>query len=318
MEVISSNSEELCRIRSEKIDIFKESMNASKNILFIVNPFAGYHSKEHVPDLIDELIPKEKFNYKIINTEYAGHAHELALKAKEDRTDIVVAVGGDGTLNEVASALAHSDVILGIVPGGSGNGLSMHLGIGRSKRKALKKISQLNIKNIDTGNVNGKFFINMAGVGMDGLVAYKTKLSNRRGFSTYFKGAIWESVKYKNRRYKVEVEGKEYDGKFLSVNVANGSMFGYNFTIAPDADTSDGLMNTLMIHDSHKINYFGNAWRFFAGRIHKSHFASTEKSKNIKITAYEDSYMHIDGEGYPIEAGEFEFNIEPNSLRVIC
>lgn len=293
-------------------------MNTPKNILFIVNPFAGYHSKENVPDLINEIIPKAKFNYSIVNTEYAGHAHELALEAKDNKIDVVVAVGGDGTLNEVASALTYSDVILGIVPGGSGNGLSMHLGIGRSKRKALKKILELNITEIDSGKVNGKFFVNMAGVGMDGLVAYKTKLSSKRGFSTYFKGALWESVKYKNRRYKVEVDGKEYDGKFLSVNVANGSMFGYNFTIAPDADTSDGLMNTLMIHDAHKMDYFGNAWRFFAKRIHKSQLASTEKSTNIKITAYEDSYMHIDGEGYPIEAGEFEFNILPNSLKVIC
>lgn len=293
-------------------------MNTPKSILFIVNPFAGYHSKENVPDLIDEIIPKSKFDYTIVNTQYAGHAHELAIEAKENKIDVVVAVGGDGTLNEVASALVYSDVTLGIVPGGSGNGLSMHLGIGRSKRKALKKILELNVTKIDAGKVNGRFFVNMAGVGMDGLVAYKTKLSSKRGFSTYFKGAIWESVKYKNRHYKVEVGGKEYDGKFLSVNVANGSMFGYNFTIAPDADTSDGLMNTLMIHDAHKIDYFGNAWRFFAKRIHKSQLASTEKSTNIKITAYEDSYMHIDGEGYPIEAGEFEFNILPKSLKVIC
>lgn len=289
-----------------------------KNILFIVNPFAGYHSKAKVPKLINQYISKELFDYQISFTEYSGHAHELAQHAKGQNYDAVVAVGGDGTLNEVASALVYSDVPLGIVPAGSGNGLSMHLGIGRSKKRALIRIVQFNTKYIDSGEVNDRFFINMAGVGMDGLVAYKTKLSSKRGFSTYFKGALMESVKYKNRHYKVEVEGKEYDGKFLSVNVANGSMFGYHFTVAPNADESDGLMNAMLIHDAHKIDYFGNAWRFFAKRIHKSHFASSEITTNVKITAYEDSYMHIDGEGYPIEAGEFEFKIMPSSLKIIC
>ncbi len=298
--------------------LYSDSMSDRKKLIFIVNPFAGYHSKENVPALIDQYISDDLFDYEIRETQYAGHAIELAQEAVAEGVDAVVAVGGDGTLNEVASALVHTDTTLGIVPGGSGNGLSMHLGIGRSKKKALRKIAQYNTKTIDTAQVNDKFFVNMAGVGMDGLVAYKTKLSTKRGFSTYFKGAIWESVKYKNQRYKVEIDDKEYEGKFLSVNVANGSMFGYNFTIAPDADEADGLVNALMIHDAHKIDYFGNAWRFFAKRIHKSHFASTEKTTTLKITAYEDSYMHIDGEGYPIEAGEFEFVVHPQSLRVIC
>ena len=293
-------------------------MSKKRNILFIVNPKAGYHSKDKVPALIDQFIPDHQFDYRVVFTEYAGHASEIAKSAIAQHVDAVVAVGGDGTLNEVASALVYSDVPLGIVPGGSGNGLSMHLGIGRSKKKALNRIAQFKTKYIDSGEVNDRFFINMAGVGMDGLVAYKTKHSSKRGFSNYFKGAIMESVRYKNCRYKVEVDGKEYDDKFLSVNVANGSMFGYHFTVAPNADESDGLMNTMLIHDAHKIDYFGNAWRFFAKRIHKSHFATTEVTTSVKITAYEDSYMHIDGEGYPIEAGELEFKIMPASLKVIC
>ena len=127
-----------------------------------------------------------------------------------------------------------------------------------------------------------------------------------------------EGLKYRNQPYKIEIDGKEYKGKFLSVNVANGSMFGYNFTIAPNADTADGLMDALIIHDAHKIDYFGNAWRFFAGRIHKSKFASVDKSATIKVTSYEQTYMHIDGEGYSCDAGEYEFKVSPQSLNVIC
>jgi len=278
-----------------------------QRLLFIINPFAGFRSKDRIPKLIDTIIPKETYICDMKYTEYAGHASELAAEGVKQRYDAIIAVGGDGTLNEVASSMTNTDVPLGIVPGGSGNGLSMHLGIGRSAKKGLKKIAKMHIKSMDTVTMNDKFYLNMAGVGIDGLVAYKTKLSSKRGFGPYLKGAL-----------VVEIDGKKYEGKFLSVNVANGSMFGYNFTIAAEADTSDGLLDALMIHDSRKINYFGNAWRFWAGRIHKSKFASLDKSTSIKLTTYEDSYMHIDGEGYPCPAGTFEFKVNKDSLKVIC
>ena len=293
-------------------------MRNKKNILFVVNPFAGHGSKAKIPDLIVKSVDKTKFDFNLTFTEYAGHASEIAKDAKEKGLDAVISVGGDGTVNEVASALAYSDTALGIIPGGSGNGLSMHLGIGRNARKALRIIDQFQTKVIDTATVNDKFYVNMAGVGIDGLVAYKTKQSTKRGFRTYLKGALSEAVKYKNQTYKVEIDGKVQEGKFLSINVANGSMFGYNFKIAANADTSDGLVDALMVHDAHKMNYIGNAWRFWAGRIHKSKFASLNQVSSIKVTTFEDSFMHVDGEGYPFGAGELEFKVMKQSLTVIC
>lgn len=293
-------------------------MSVKKQILFVVNPFAGHGSKAKIPQLIEKHIDRNKFDFEVVKTEYAGHAMELAEQAKNDQIHAVVSVGGDGTVNEVASSLIYSSTALGIVPGGSGNGLSMHLGIGRNAKKALAIIDSFNTKTIDTATVNNRFYVNMAGIGIDGLVAYKTKQSAKRGFSTYLKGALTEAIKYKNQTYKVEIDGRSVEGKFLSVNVANGSMFGYNFKVAANADTSDGLVDTVMIHDAHKMDYFGNAWRFWAGRIHKSKFASLDQATNIKVTTYEDSYMHIDGEGYPFSAGELEFKVLKQSLRVIC
>ncbi len=293
-------------------------MTDKKNILFIVNPFAGHGSKSKIPDLIVKSVDKSRFDYDLVFTDYAGHASELAQSARDRELDAVISVGGDGTVNEVASSLTYSDTALGIIPGGSGNGLSMHLGIGRNARKALTVIDRYHVKMIDTATVNDKFYVNMAGVGIDGLVAYKTKQSSRRGFSTYLRGALSEAVKYKNQTYRVEIDGVIQEGKFLSINVANGSMFGYNFKIAANADTSDGLVDALMVHDAHKMNYFGNAWRFWAGRIHKSKFASLNQVSSIKVTTYEDSFMHVDGEGYPFSAGELEFKVLKQSLRVIC
>jgi len=293
-------------------------MKQKKSILFIINPFAGHSSKDRIPRLIKERFTAERFDYKMVMTEYAGHASALAKQARDIGTDAVIAVGGDGTINEVACSLTYSDTALGIIPGGSGNGLSMHLGIGRNARKALKIIEQFESKVIDTATVNDQLFVNMAGIGLDGLVAYKTKMSSSRGFKTYLKGALTEAIKYKNQTYKVEIDGQELKTKFLSINVANGSMFGYHFKIAANADTSDGLVDTLMIQDAHKMDYFGNAWRFWAGRIHKSKFARLEQTSSIKVTSYEDSFMHIDGEGYPCSAGELEFKVQEKSLKVIC
>jgi YegS/Rv2252/BmrU family lipid kinase len=291
--------------------------SGKKNVQFIINPFAGRSTKDKLPELIKSSLDPNEFEYDIRFTQFSGHASELTKKALLENVDAVVAVGGDGTLNEIASELKNSKTPLGIIPGGSGNGLSMHLGIGRNATKALKIFANFRTKMMDTAMVNDRFYLNMAGVGIDGLIAYKTKLNHKRGFTNYVKGAIVEGLKYKNQIYKVAIEDKEYEGKFLSINVANGSMFGYNFTIAADADTTDGLMNTLMIHDANKINYVGNAWRFWAKRIHKSKLASTGKSTNIKLIIYEDSYMHVDGEGFPCKAGEFLFSVAPKSLKVI-
>lgn len=288
-----------------------------KKILFIINPFAGYHSKDNMPNIIKEAIPSDLFDIDIVETKHAGHASEIAREMLMEDIDALVAVGGDGTINEVASEIIYSDVALGIVPGGSGNGLSMHMGIGRNTKRALQKIIDFNVNTIDTAKVNDQVYVNMAGIGIDGLVAYKTKLNSKRGFSNYFKGAILEGLKYKNQTYKVEIDGEEFEGKFLSVNAANGSMFGYNFYIAPQADTRDGMIDTLIIHDAHKIDYFGNAWRFWAKRIHKSKLASTSKTSSLKITTFEDSHMHIDGEGYPCKAGEYCFTVMPDSLKII-
>lgn len=293
-------------------------MSSKKRLLFIVNPFAGHGSKAKIPNMIQHHMDKSKFDFDLVFTEYSGHAQEIALQAIQEKVDAVVSVGGDGTVNEIASSLLYSNTALGIIPGGSGNGLSTHLGIGRNPKKALHILQAYQIRTIDTATVNDKCYVNMAGVGIDGLVAYKTKLSSKRGFKTYLKGALSEAIKYKNQTYKVEINGEEQEGKFLSINVANGSMFGYNFTVAANADTSDGFVDALMIHDARKMDYFGNAWRFWAGRIHKSKFASMNKVTEVKVTTYEDSFMHIDGEGYPLSAGELNFKVQHHSLKVIC
>lgn len=289
-----------------------------RKYLFIINPFAGVDSKDRLPQLIAERLPTDRYDCSIQHTEYAGHATIIARQQKNNGYDAIIAVGGDGTVNEVAAGLIHSETPMGIIPGGSGNGLAMHLGIGRNARRALRLLGDPKIKQIDTVQMNDRFFLNMAGVGIDGLVAYKTKHSTKRGFGTYFRGAIIESVKYQNRRYTVDIDGQTYTGRFLSVNIANGSMFGYHFKVAAKANTEDGLLDAVIIHDAKKRSYFGNAWRFWAGTMHRSKLATSDRAPVITLTTHDNTFMHIDGEGYPCEPGTFEFRVLPKSLNVIC
>ena len=144
-----------------------------KKILFVINPIAGIHSKERIPDLIHQYIDKEKFQVKITTTEYAGHGTMLSKKAVQDGFDIIAVVGGDGSVNEVARALIHTDTAMAIIPSGSGNGLAHDLGIPTDKHKAFAILNKATIHRIDTATINGHYFFSNAGLGFESKVAYE-------------------------------------------------------------------------------------------------------------------------------------------------
>ena len=141
-----------------------------QRILFIVNPFAGTSTKQNIKDLIPKFLDEGKYEFDIVFTEYPLHGYEIAKEAVLAGTDIVVANGGDGTVNEVAAAIAGSDTILGIIPGGSGNGFSMHIGLGRSFNKSMAAINHGKVMSIDTCRLNGEFYVNVAGLGFDARI----------------------------------------------------------------------------------------------------------------------------------------------------
>ena len=157
-----------------------------KRIMFIVNPKAGTNMQKNFKRSLDQHLDHRKFEYGVWMTKKEGHAAELSTKALEEGYEIVVAVGGDGSINEVASALVDTKGVLGIIPAGSGNGLAMHLGYGRDIEEAIKKLNHTEVRTIDCGLMNGRLFINIAGVGFDGLVSNRMKGSPWRGFLPYF------------------------------------------------------------------------------------------------------------------------------------
>lgn len=160
----------------------RKTLPEKKKIVFIVNPISGMHRRVRLDEAIKKHIDKKKFDPVILETQYAGHAVALSREAVRQKTDVVVAVGGDGTINEVASQIIGSDTVLGIIPQGSGNGLARHLGIPRMIAGAMRLINRLHVTEIDTATVNDVPFVSIAGVGFDALVAKLFAKGERRGF----------------------------------------------------------------------------------------------------------------------------------------
>jgi len=259
-----------------------------------------------------------QFDYEIQFTQAPKHAFTLAKEAKEKGIEIVAVVGGDGTVNEVASALLHSNVQLGILPGGSGNGFAMHLGMGRNIPKAIALLNNSKPLLIDTCELNGRPYFNVAGTGFDSLVAHRLENQKLRGFLGYFKASVSEGWKYKNKVYQVCIDDKTCtEAKFFSINVANASMFGYNFKIAPKAKLQDGLLDLVMIKDASKIRYIINLYRFITGSLGDSPFVEIINCKSVKISVEKPAYIHLDGEGERTEKEELHFKLIPSSLEVL-
>ena len=287
-----------------------------KRIVFIVNPKAGTNLQKHIRESVEKHLDTELFEYSFKFTERAGHARELALEAISEGYDIVTAVGGDGSINEVASALIGTDAVLGIVPAGSGNGLAMHLGYGRDVDGAIQKLNSARKETIDVGLMNGRPFINLAGIGFDGLVSNLMKGSNWRGFIPYLMKSIEAGLKYTPSECTIEMDGKVVTEKCFAITVANGPMYGYNFQIAPDARMDDGLFDVVILKDAPRWQYFAAVPATLNGKIYDADFVEHFTAKQVRITTNGQNYTHLDGEGL-VQSGELVFELQPMALHIL-
>lgn len=287
-----------------------------KRVLFIINPVSGIGRARVVEKLIDRELDRSCFEAEVAYTASRGHATRLAKDAVQKNTELVVAVGGDGSVNEVGQALIHTPAVLGILPAGSGNGLARHLGIPMDLSKALNRISNGKILKMDTGVLNNKVFLGMSGVGFDAHIGWEFARFGKRGFSSYVKVFLREYPGYKAREYQLEIDGISYTKKALLISVANGSQYGNNAFIAPNADISDGLLDICILQDFPVYAAPFLARRLFNRSLDRSKYLEILKGKEIRITQ-PDKTAHIDGE--PLEeGGELHFKIVPSSLNVIC
>lgn len=270
-----------------------------KTIWFIVNPISGTRSKDDIISMIPTYFPAIKFNVTVHYTKYSGHAAEIAHLAVESGVDIVVAVGGDGTVNETARALIHTDVALGIVPCGSGNGLARHLFLPMHPEGALQVISECNIHALDYGLINGIPFFCTAGVGFDAFLSDKFNKSGRRGLLSYVENALREGLSYEPETYELEIPGEKSEHctyRAFLITCANASQYGNDFYIAPHASMSDGLMDVTIMEPFSVFEAPQIAYQLVHRTINHNSRIKTFKCKELIIRRATPGVIHVDGD----------------------
>jgi YegS/Rv2252/BmrU family lipid kinase len=285
-------------------------------LLFIVNPISGRSSKGNILSAITDSIDMQKYDVTIRFTNHSGHATTLASEAVAEGYDVVVAVGGDGTVNEVARALVGTDTALGIVPCGSGNGLARHLHIPMNARKAVEIINAGEVDAIDVMTVNGQYCFCTAGVGYDAKVSADYAKDSRRGLVTYAKKAIGGWLEYEPEEYIIEVNGQILKKRAVAIVCANANQWGNDFHVAPKASLKDGLIDVTIIHPMKLQNVISMPVQMLGYSFDRNPDVETIKANRVVIKKRNMSAIHIDGE--PIESkDEVCVDIKRSSLSVI-
>ncbi len=291
-------------------------MTESKKVFFIINRFSGTGYQDSIEGRIIDECASLKYGCTIEYTQARGHATELAQQAVAEKFDMAFAVGGDGTVNEVAQGLVGTNVSMGILPKGSGNGLARHLGVPMKFASALKLLASSQVINMDTMSINGKLSVNISGIGFDGHIASLFGHNGKRGLSGYTKLVLKEFMTYKENKANVVVDGKPHEASSFIIALANSSQFGNNARVAPLASVCDELIDVCFIRKVPFTKVIGFATKMFSGTLDKSSLVDIHKGKKISIDFAKPVAFHIDGE--PQEpASKFEVHIDSGRLRML-
>ena len=295
--------------------IYLGTMN-KKKIIFILNPISGTVSKAGIHGLIEERLDKEKFDCRIAETKYAGHATELAQQAARQGIDIVVAVGGDGTVNEVGRALVNTKTAMGILPCGSGNGLARHLNLPMNLKKCIDILNDCDIHTLDYGLINRHPFFCTCGMGFDAFISMKFAEAGKRGPITYMQKILEEGLSYQPETYEIEDEEGTRRYKAFLVSAANASQYGNNAYIAPQASMSDGLLDIIIMEPFDLIEAPQVAIELFNKTLDKNLKIKTFRASHIHIHRKSEGIIHYDGDPVMADA-DVDISIVPKGINII-
>ncbi|MBQ9474133.1 MAG: hypothetical protein IJU81_06960 [Bacteroidales bacterium] len=288
-----------------------------KRLLFIVNPISGVGRQRRIEKILLEYIDHSQYRYAVQYTQYIHHGTELAAEAvAKNCYDAVIAVGGDGSVNDVAAGLRGSDMVMGIIPCGSGNGLARNMKIPLKPSLAVHHINRFHVEEIDTVDVNGHLFVSIAGVGFDALVAREMKQAKTRGLQAYTKIMLSTYPNYNEHTYNIIVDGVPMQRKAWFISLANSNQFGYNTAIAPLAKLDDGLLDVCIV-DKIPITHLPITMQLvYANHFELSQHVEIFKAKDVIINNNDDLWVNIDGEGEEL-GDKLHFSIQPHSLKII-
>jgi diacylglycerol kinase (ATP) len=292
-------------------------LNNPQKYSFIINPVAGGKKKLHLERMIKKAFKSLEVEAAFYYTQYPSHAYEYAKNEVENGTEVIVAVGGDGTINEVARALIKTDAVLGIIPLGSGNGFARHFNFPLKAQKALKVLTTGNIIHVDMGMINEKAFFCTSGLGFDAETGYRFSHYSARGFLSYALSFFNVFRNYIPLNYKLLIDGEAYESSAFFINIANISQFGYHFYISPQASAKDGFLDLVVVKAFPKFMAVFLAFRSFFGTIHRSKFVYICRCKQVKVLEPTgEKIVHVDGDPDMV-AGEVNYSVLPSCLKVI-
>lgn len=291
-------------------------MDNKKRIEFIINPVSGGIRVVPIKSAIEHLIDTNLYEYGFTSTTHKGHATELAKNfAAKESTYMVVAVGGDGTVNEVGCGLIDTNMPMGIIPCGSGNGLARHLGIPMDPINSIKWINKHSVINIDYGTINDHPFFCTCGLGFDADVSKRFADSKIRGIITYVEKILQEALVHKDEPITIVNDGEEEDIEAFIVTCANAGQWGNNIYIAPLASVTDGLLDITVLTPFTPLDIPTLAYHLFNKQIDKNKKIKSFKTKELIIRRKKDAVAHVDGEPIILNK-ELKIQIIPKGLRI--
>jgi len=289
-----------------------------KKILFIINPRAGVDRSKAIETALQQHLDHQQYQYEIAETQYPKHGTAIAKDAVASGIDVVVAVGGDGSLNDIIQGIHNTDTVLGVIPMGSGNGLARSAGIPLKLEAAIKVLNKNNVHAIDSGMVDNKrLFISNAGVGFDAVVTEEFVHSKKRGFWSYV-GIINKKIwSYSPKKWTIELDGKVIREKAFMITVANATQLGYNFQIAPVALMNDGYFDVVVIRKHPKILSGIIGLQAFTDTLLNNRYVNHYKAKSVKISSESNRVMQMDGEAIDC-ASTISIEMSEKSIKLLC
>jgi len=285
-------------------------------VRFIINPISGINRKpKKIVKYIEDIWGVSGKKHEIVFTREKGHATELAQEAVNQDFEMVVAVGGDGTINEIGRGLIDSDVALGIIPAGSGNGFARNFNIPLDQQKATRALLNVSTQKIDVGKINSHYFFNVAGLGLDATISAHFEQFGVRGPIPYFLVGCREFFKYKPREIHLIFDHRELKVRPLLLSIANAPQYGNGAIIAPNARPDDGLLDFCILQPLSAFQAVRRLPMLFNGTIHHFEGMQIIQASHARIERATADYIHTDGDPY-FEDATLEITILPGRLRV--
>jgi diacylglycerol kinase (ATP) len=293
----------------------------SSNVIAVVNPLSGAGADPDAASrrvaFVESRLASAGIRGRVHVTTRAGHARELAARAAADRMPLVIAWGGDGTINEVAGAIAGTETALGVVPAGSGNGFANEIGIPRQPGRAIDVALTGATRAIDAGEIDRRLFFNIAGIGFDAGVAelFNACEQGRRGLGPYLRIAATQAFRYRARRYRIELDSETLDTQALLVVFANGREYGNGMRLAPHASMEDGLLEAVVVDDRRPLARLWDARHLMLGTADRAPGLTRRSIRHASVETDGPMTYHADGEIGRAE-GRITVAIHPGLLRV--